>query len=221
MIQYSATIYLPKKSNEGEFSRYLVDNQRLISFEISIFDREDINYPSFGIISNTGKLEFIDNHVDISIREYAELQLLKENLRTDCYLQNTRTGKEEKQAEMFTSNWHYDAENKICSVDLKDNLQDWQNINITLDKIDVSKETKSDAWSLFLKLQSKTPNGEKFFVDEETEQHLKSLQDNIVYFTGGNLWNVWNRFCFATQTHIFSDIYNSNSVVRIKYNGGN
>ena len=38
----------------------LLNNKRIISISSKIFDRSDITRPSYGIISNTGELEFND-----------------------------------------------------------------------------------------------------------------------------------------------------------------
>lgn len=218
MIYYRAEIYLPKIGSDGEFETYHIDKSNLLSLDVSIFDRADITLPSFGIISNKGTIEFIDNNPTFSVSRYANLGLLKENANVNVYLVNSRTGKQKKQATMFTASWGYNNDSKTVSVSLKDKLQDWQSIDVSMDAVDVSQNITSTAYSLYLELKAKTPNGSLFLIDTNTENHFKSIQDKVVYFEGGSLWSVWSRFCLATQTHIYSD---EEGKIRIIYRGGN
>lgn len=220
MLYYRAEISLPKIENESEFFTYHVDKKNLLSLDISVFDRADTSLPSFGIISNTGKIEFIDNDPNVSISQYANLGLLKDNLNVNVYLVNSQTKKEKKQGFMFTSSWGYNSDTKTVSVSLKDRLQDWQNIDLVMPVYDIFTGATANAYNKFIELSAKAPvsYGERVSIDEKTEEHLKSIPDNIIYFSGGSRWNTWNRFCIATQTHLYSD---EEGVVRLVYNGGN
>ena len=222
MIYYEAEITLPKKEGSGTII-YKVDRRNLISLDISVADRSDFNAPSFGIVSNVGNIEFIDNKKDASILEYAKLGLLKENLPVSCFLVNSITNKREKQAAMITSSWAYDAESKRVSLSIKDFLEEWQDIGVESLKLDVSRQHNGSFLTIYDDILKQTPekykgsNG-KFVLYGNTVTHISSLKDNIGLFDAGNLWNVWDKFCRASQTHIF---VNEEGNVVVNYNGGN
>ncbi len=81
MIVLTAKIYI----SETEIIE--IDRRNILSMESSIFDRSDLKLPSFGIISNVGKIEF--NDADGQIRDYAEELLLQSGLQCEIKLNNT------------------------------------------------------------------------------------------------------------------------------------
>ena len=101
----------------------VINRRNIISLESSIFDRSDLKLPSFGIISNTGNIEF--NDLDGEIKDYAERLLLQSGLSCEIRLNNTLVdGASELVAEMETDQWDYDNDNRVVSVSIKDDLEE-------------------------------------------------------------------------------------------------
>jgi hypothetical protein len=106
-----------------------IDRRNLISLESSIFDRSDLKLPSFGIISNKGNIEF--NDLDGEVRDYAEQLILQSGLSCEIRLNNTLVdGASQVIAKMETDQWDYDNDNRVVSVSIKDDLEEWQDINV-------------------------------------------------------------------------------------------
>ena len=70
MITLSAEIGIPGNEN------YIVDRRNILSIESANLSRSDIKLPSYGIISNTGNVEFVDYNG--KIKEYAEQGVLNQ-----------------------------------------------------------------------------------------------------------------------------------------------
>ena len=106
-----------------------LNNKRIISISANSFDRSDITRPSYGIISNTGELEF--NDFDSEFLNYANQRLLTSDLPVSIFLNNTLYKTTRQQIGKFqTRSWNYDNNNKRVSVSLKDDLEEWQDISI-------------------------------------------------------------------------------------------
>ena len=77
----------------------VIDNRNMISLDRTIMDRSDISKPNWGIIANSGNIEF--NDLGGEIKDYIEQQLLKSDLSVYFEIRNTlvenkveRAGKE-------------------------------------------------------------------------------------------------------------------------------
>ncbi len=66
-----------------------LDDSNLLDFERTIMDRSDIKRPSFGIISNTGSLSFIDK--DGEVKDYIAQQVISSQNVISAYLVDTKT----------------------------------------------------------------------------------------------------------------------------------
>lgn len=225
MIYYEAQIKLPSTSGSGEVL-YSVDRGNIVSLDVGISDRSDNSAPSFGIISNTGRIDFIDNK-SVSILQYAKSNLLKSNFEVKCFLKNSQIKikdepKSETVATMLTSSWSYDTEDKVVSVSIKDFLEEWQEIQCEDLLTDITSTLQLSAFVNYSDiLQVYTPpkyRGLFEELDDSTKEHLQSIVHELNVLNGGTLWSVWERFCVATQTHLF---VNSKGKIEVKYNGGN
>jgi hypothetical protein len=225
MIYYEAQIKLPSTSGSGEVL-YSVDRGNIVSLDVGISDRSDNSAPSFGIISNTGRIDFIDNK-SVSILQYAKSNLLKSNFEVKCFLKNSQIKindepKSETVATMLTSSWSYDTEDKVVSVSIKDFLEEWQEIEVAGTTPEIEADFSGNALSLYKDLIFlATPDKYRSLfqdLDSHTEEHLASIQDNIGAIEPSTLWGVWERFCIATQTHL---VVGSEGKIVVRYNGGN
>ena len=214
-----------------------IDRNNLISISRSIFDRSDLKLPSFGIISNTGNIEF--NDLDGEIRDYAEELLLESGLKCEINLNNTLVdGASEKIGLFETDEWDYDNDNRVVSVSLKDDLEEWQDINVEGISYDPRKpESKPFKW-LYEHLWKLTSNRSSYVnengetisgtgnynmlsfvdLDEDTQAVLNNTYIQYPLLESGSLWQQWTKLCQACQLHIYK---NNDGIVVCRYNGGN
>lgn len=189
-----------------------IDRRNLISISRSIFDRSDLKLPSFGIISNTGNIEFNDTNGEI--RDYAEQLLLQSGLKCEIKLNNTLVDGAIQTIGVFeTDEWDYDNDNRVVSVSLKDDLEEWQNINI--DKIYVLLEEKSikDFYD-FLIEKSSQYNYVFQPLDEQTEDILTNTICKYPYLEASTLWGSWNKLCEICGLYIWK---NNNGEIVVKH----
>ena len=210
-----------------------IDRRNLISISRSIFDRSDLKLPSWGIISNTGNIEF--NDTDGEIRDYAEQLLLESGLKCEIKLNNTLVDGASQTIGVFeTDEWNYDNDNRVVSVSLKDDLEEWQDINVAEISYDPRKiEHKPFKW-FYVELWKLTSN--RFYAEEdiygngnynmlafdeldaETKYILQNTYIQYPLLESGSLWVQWTKLCEVCQLHIYKD---NNGVVVCRYNGGN
>jgi hypothetical protein len=206
-----------------------VDRRSLISIDSTIFDRGDTKLPSYGIISNTGSIEF--NDLNGEIRDYAEQQLLTSDLKVSIFLTNTLTKTRQQVADFETQEWDYDKDNRSVSVSLKDDLVEWQDISVEEISFDPSKnETKTFRWlyeHLWFLTSNRTYNGIQGNgnynmlnfdeLDEQTKDVLDNTYIKYPFLKSGSLWSSWEKLCVACQLHIYK---NGRGIVVCRYIGG-
>lgn len=198
-----------------------IDRTNIVSLERSIFDRSDLKLPSFGIISNAGHIEFNDS--DGSVLDYAEGLLLDKGLRCEIKLSNTLVeGASQTIAVMETDQWEYDNDNRLVSVSLKDDLEEWQDINVEGINYDARRaERKNFRW-LYNKLWDITNKNYPMLRDGELDKTTFDILNNTYMkyplLESGTLWQQWTKLCEACQLHIYK---NNEGIVVCRYNGGN
>lgn len=213
-----------------------IDRNNLISIDRSIFDRSDLKLPSWGIISNTGNIEF--NDTDGEIRDYAEQLLLESGLKCEIKLNNTLVNKASETIGLFeTDQWNYENDSKVVSVSIKDDLEEWQDINVEGISYDPRKiEPKPFSW-LYEYLWNLTSNrhykditGKDYMgngsynmfglheLDANTYNRLTKSYIQYPLLESGTLWEQWTKLCQVCQLHIYK---NNNGVIVCRYNGGN
>ena len=186
-----------------------INSKNLISLETSLYDRSDLNLPSFGIISNNGNIEF--NDYSGEVRDYAEQRLLQSGLKCDIILKNTLVENAEKTVAVFeTDKWNYNNEEKTVSVSLKDDLEEWQNINVT-HVYYKRNETERKQLSWWYKYLHDITTSKGFFMisfdelDEKTKSVLNSIYIDSPYLNDCNLWSAWDKVCKASLSHIYKN----------------
>ena len=199
-----------------------IDRRNLISLSRSIFDRSDLKLPSWGIISNTGNIEF--NDINGEVRDYAEQLLLQSGLECKIFLNNTLTNSQEQIGLFETDEWDYDNDNRVVSVSLKDDLEEWQDINVAEVNYDPRKpESKPFKWLYDHLWTITTANGNYDMLafnelDTQTQGILQYTYTQYPLLKSGSLWEQWTKLCEICQLHIYKD---NNGVVVCRYNGGN
>ena len=214
MITLTAKIYI----SETEIIE--INRRNVVSIECSVFDRSDLKLPSFGIISNTGNIEFNDS--DGRVLQYAENLKLVKGLRCEIMLTNSLVeGASELVGVYETDEWNYDGDSRLVSVSIKDDLEEWQDINVPAIDYDArNNQSKPFSW-LYEHLYSITVNNYNMLsfeqLDEPTKTVLQSIHIKYPLLKSASLWQQWNKLCQACQLHIYKD----NGIVKCRYNGGN
>ena len=181
--------------SSGAKTEIIINQRNLISLESSIFDRSDIKLPSWGIISNRGRLEFNDPYGDVKV--LAEQNLLTSNQKVQIYLNDTLSYKSEKIADFYTSDWDYDTNNKKASVNLVDGTQKLQDLNSNEIKLEYYEVSAYNL--LYNKLISEIGragfNLVPSYWDAKTIDILNNTTIKYPYLNGGTLWAQLQKIC--------------------------
>jgi hypothetical protein len=231
MITLTAKIYI----SETEIIE--VDRRNMLRIDRSIFDRSDLKLPSFGIISNVGNIEFNDN--DGRVFQYAESLKLQAGQKCELWLNNTLVeGASERIGVFETDQWNYDNDSRVVSVSIKDDLEEWQDINVGEISYDPrNSASKPFSW-LYEHLWKLTSNRSSYVnekgetiigtgnynmfsiveLDEDTQSVLNNTYIQYPLLESGSLWQQWSKICEVCQTHIYK---NNSGIVVCHFNGGN
>lgn len=183
----------------------LLNNKRIISISSKIFDRSDITRPSYGIISNTGELEF--NDFNSEFLNYANQRLLTSDLPVSIFLNNTLYKTNQQIGKFQTRSWNYDNNNKRVSVSLKDDLEEWQDIPIVgISYNPIYNETLPMSY-YYGYLYSKTPKKYQMShfneLDPKTQSILTETKIEYEMLKDGNLWEQWRKICEVCALYIY------------------
>ena len=197
-----------------------VNKQNLQSLSRFSTDRSDYKYPIWGIISNTCEIEFKD--LNGEILDYIEQDLLVQGLACKVYLNDTLSGSKQQIGEYYADQWNYDDDNRVVRVSLKDDLEEWQNINVEGFSYDPRDLTHRNLEWFYNYLHEKTPakyNMKAFAdLDESTKDILSNTWVSYPLLEAGSLWRQWDKLCQVAQAHIKKEDDGSTSFT---YNGGN
>lgn len=196
-----------------------INRYNMTSLESSLFDRADTSMPSFGIISNTGSIAF--NDINGEIKDYAEQQILKSGLNVIITLNNTLTRKSEVVGTLKTADWDYDNYNRAVNISLKDDLEEWQEINVAEFYFDLRWKKKQPLKYFYDYLYDKTPKKYNMLSFDELDEKTKDILENTIvsypYLEKNTLWQQWQKLCEVAQLHI----YKQNNRVICIYKEGN
>lgn len=213
MITLTATITL------ADGTEIAIDKRNMLTIEQNIIDRDNINLPSFGIISNGGSIEFSD--YDGRLLNYAESGALNEGLKCAIFINNTIRKIKHQVALFETSQWNYDNNNRVVSVSLKDDLEEWQNIYVDGFSYDARNPTAQNLRDFYDYLYEKTPTKYNMLsfnsLGTTTQNHLSNIYIKYPMLKSGNLWHQWNKLCAVAQSHIYKTALGT---TLLAYNGG-
>lgn len=177
-----------------------IDNKNLLSLNAKHTDRSDITLPSWGIISNSGDISFVDTEGQIKV--YAENGVLKSDTMVTISLNNTLSKKSQIVGVYKTGKWNYDNNNRQVSVPIKDDLEEWQNIQI--ERIELFE--KCSFYDICELLKAKTPEKFKFKeYDTQTKQILTETICAYPYLESASLWNNFVKICKCCGLYIYKD----------------
>lgn len=197
-----------------------VNKQNIESLSRNSTDRSDYKFPIWGIISNTCEIEFKD--LNGEILDYIEQDLLVQGLSCQVYINDTLRGVSRQIGEYYADQWNYDNDNRIVKVSLKDDLEEWQNINVEGISYDPRDLTHRNLEWFYGELYKKTPQKYKMKQFNELDDKTKNILSNtwVAYplLEAGSLWRQWNKLCQVAQAHIQKE---DDGTTSFKYNGGN
>lgn len=182
------------------------DYSNLISLDRKIIDRSDIQLPSYGVISNTGQMTFIDKNK--RFLGYANNGSLVSGILIEIYLTDTLSKKSERVGIFYSDKWNYDNNNREVSVSLKDDLEEWQDIQVERINYDPRNphkvfRTMADLYNVLRKL---TPTKYKMLsfnsLDEGTRGQLERIAIPYPLLESGSLWAQWDKLCQVCRLHI-------------------
>lgn len=182
-----------------------IDRRNLLSYDSSIFDRANIDYPSYGIISNGGSIRFAD--YDTTILDLITQKILHSGITVEIFLNNTLTKKSEQLAKLSIRELTYDNNNRAVDLQLKDDLEEWQEMTVEAIYYDPeTPKTENFKW-LYEYLWKKTPQKYNMLsfdeLDEETQNVLTNTFIQYPLLESDSLWNEWDKLCQACHLHIF------------------
>lgn len=182
-----------------------LNETNLLDFERIIMDRSDTTRPSFGIISNTGSLSFIDK--DGEVKDYIMQQIINSQNVISAYLENTETGVKEQIAYFNTESWSYNNSQAIVDVQLKDDLEEWQEINVPAVAYTPTVSTSQNAEWFYKYLYDKTPEKFKMLsfeeLDSTTQNVLSGTTIQYPLLESASLWSQWYKLCQLCFLHIY------------------
>lgn len=197
-----------------------IGKNELLSLDYVETDRGDYNLPSYGIISTTGNLSFMDRRG--IVKELAEELLLTSQSFINIYLENTLKKTKTRVARFYVEKWNYGGNSKICTVTLKDDLQEWQEINIEgLYVSPVEENVAANFKYIYNYLYSKTPSKYNMLsfdeLDSDTQYVLENSFCPYPMLNEDNLFSQYNKLCNVCCLHI----YKKNGKTVCYYGGGN
>ncbi|MBP3573870.1 MAG: hypothetical protein J6J71_04610 [Prevotella sp.] len=188
-----------------------IDKRNLLSMERTIASRSNFKFPSYGIISNTGHIDFSD--IDGEMQDYVREMLLKSNVSVKFFLNDTIAKTNHQICDYNTKDWNYDNDSRVVSVSLKDDLEDWQEIYIEGFSFDprnpnfvLKNKTMGDLYTF---LHERTPEKYKMLalseLDESTVSILNQTTIPYPFLKNGSLWSQWQKLCEACGLYIFKN----------------
>lgn len=197
-----------------------IDRHNLLSFNSDIIDRTTSQEPVYGIVSNSASLRFSD--LKEETLDLITQQILHSSIKVEVWLNNTDSKEQEQICLMQIRELSYDNDNRAVQVSLKDNLEEWQDINIDAINYDpLNGEPKTAQW-FYEELHSKTPSIYNMLsfeeLDDDTREVLSGTTIQYPLLESSSLWDSWQKLCELCLLHIYVD-YEGKTVC--KYNNGN
>ena len=200
---------------EADKKMILIGKRNKRSIEVDVLSRDNIETPSWGIISNRGTISFIDD-AEGSLYNYASSGALRSGYPIEIFCENTITKKIERIAYMFTEKWNYNNNNRNISVSIKDDLERWQDIQF--DGIELNRPaTLYEIYEIF-KSASQSYGFSFSPLKDEVQTILKATTIEFPVISAGNLWSKWDNLCKCACIYIYKN--HDNEVELNYYYGG-
>ena len=114
----------------------------------------------------------------------------------------------------------------MVSVSLKDDLEEWQEINvkaISYDPRTIVHQPFSWIYEYLWEITDSRENGNYNMLsldelDDKTKSVLFNTYTKYPLLEAGTLWEQWTKLCEVCQLHIYK---NNDGIIVCRYNGGN
>lgn len=184
----------------------LINRNNLLSIESEILDRGETKQPTWGIKSNSGRMQFLDyrdTDGNLVVKSLAENKKLTSKAKVEIFLKDTLTKKESSLCEFLASEWSYDVNGFTVGLQFKDDLEEWQDIYYEL--IDVSQNT--NAYAIYTELKKTCEDlGWKFSKpDSSTTLILTSHSIRFLFLNNSSIWRQWEKLCEACGLVVFKN----------------
>lgn len=192
-----------------------IDDSNLISFSRDMFETSNMKYPQFGIISNSGNLTVLDKNEGII--DLITYKILHSGAEVSVQINNTNSGISNQVCVMTIKELDYDNDSRKVSMSLKDNLEEWQDINVNPIYYDPSNPKSEYAKFFYDYLYNKTVElGYEFEeLDEGTKNVLNNTLIKYPLLESGSLWDSWDKLCQLCFLYIYE---NNLGKIVVKYN---
>lgn len=184
-----------------------LDFSQITDISCGIVTQAYYDKPSYGIVSNSGYIEFNDYYNEID--DYIDLGLLKEGALVHIFIENSLVKSQKYQVcEMFTEKWDYDNENKSFIVTFVDGLERLQDIEFAGIDYYPRLPFSKNYVEIYNILRRATEAIGIYFEDglsSEVMERLLYIVNYYPYMSACSLWNAWQQFAEATRTHIYKN----------------
>lgn len=197
MIKLTAEITIPQTKET-----FTIDQRNMISFETNLFDREDYEKVSYGIHSNSGRIEILDG--DGKIYELATQGLLTKEMPIKVYVVDSLSRKNSVLCTMWTEKWQYDTENKTVSVGFNDglvSLQDTLASGLTPDDPTQDWDRASRVVSPHIFQSTPSYTRERYKMSQATLAGYVWLEYNLL--ENASVWSMWDKLAQVARSHIY------------------
>ena len=206
-------IILTAKIEIDENTQIPINYNNLISLNCNINYRGDNKLPSYGIISNVGELEF--NDFNGEVLKYAEQLLLTSGSKVVIMLMNTESNYNQIVGSFETRDWDYDNNNRRVSVSLKDDLEEWQDIQVEgfgydpREPFKIISNGKMSNIYRWLQHKKRTPEKYQMLTFEQLDEKTRNILENTIIqyplLESANLWEQWTKLCQVCGLYIYKN----------------
>ena len=191
----------------------VVDEKNLDSFTYSLYDRENNDEPSYGVVSNSGTLSFVDSTREVL--DYITSGLIGEDLKVSLYVKNTSTNKEELFVKCYSDDWTYDNDNFVVEITLKDIAERMQK-----NFISVPFTARMTGAQIYEILKAAAENIIKIRPFDELDARTKNTLYGYTfinfYIDNCSLWEAYNMLCKSIYATAYTYIVDGQLVMTVK-----
>lgn len=191
-----------------------INKNNLLSFTSDIIDTSGIDYPSYGVVSNSANLTILDKGGQLL--DLIQYGILHSNVDCSVYLNNTDNGRQSQICNMKIRELSYDSDNRSVDISLKDNLEEMQEYSVEPIYYDFDNEESKPAKYFYDYLYEKTVDIGFTFetLDDETLSVLENTVIQYPILEKGNLWEEWDKLCNLCFLYMF---INREGKITVKY----
>ena len=190
----------------------VVDEKSLNSFTYSLYDREYNGEPSYGVVSNSGVLSFVDSTGEIL--DYIQMKIILKDSQVEIYAINTITKKRELFVKGIVGEVSYDNDNFVVEVTIRDIIERLQTTNFNLPFAEsIGIET------IITQINDVMPSNITVKFDAETASNIQDMIDGgikNVYFDTGSVWDFLQNLCITFNLICYSESTNGGYNIILK-----